>query len=223
LRLQLIKYLPHELNTPLNSIIGSGQILKDYPNALSQAEIADFGANIYDSGMRLYRLIQNYLLYSELVIRQNTVTTSAPLENPGDLCQSILMNVALKHSRPNDSEILVEPCDALIGFREFSKVAEELIDNAFKFSMPGTKVRVFCGTCENRFCLKISDSGQGMSAEELHQIGASVQFNRTLYEQQGSGMGLSIAKMIVEMYGGEILIESELQKGSTFTVLLNAP
>lgn len=223
LRLQLIKYLPHELNTPLNGIIGIGQILRDYTDSLSKEEIADFGTNIYDSGMRLYRLIQNYLLYSELVIRHENFASAEPLENPGDLCQSILMNIAHRHKRMNDSEIEVAACDVLIGFKEFSKVLEELIHNAFKFSAPGSKVKLKCGPYEKQFRLIIEDEGQGMSAEELHKIGAYVQFNRTLYEQQGSGMGLSIAKMIVEMYGGELLIESELHKGTTVTVLLHAP
>lgn len=223
LRLQLIKYLPHELNTPLNGIIGIGQILKDYPDALSQSEIADFGNNIYESGMRLYRLIQNYLLYSELVIRRDTVSSSAPLENPGDLCQSILLSLGLKYKRQKDSLIEVAPCDALIGFKEFSKVAEELIDNAFKFSTPGSHITVSCGAYENRFRLIVEDNGQGMSVDELHRIGAYMQFNRTVYEQQGSGMGLSIAKMIVDMYGGELKIESELHKGTRVVVLLNAP
>lgn len=223
LRLQLIKYLPHELNTPLNGIIGIGQILKDYPDSLSKDEIADFGLNIYESGMRLYRLIQNYLLYSELVIRHENISSSAPLENPGDLCQSILMSIALKYKRMNDTEIQVDPCDALIGFKEFSKILEELLDNAFKFSFPGKKVCVRCGPLDKRFRLIIEDNGQGMTTEELQKIGAYIQFNRTLYEQQGSGMGLSIARMIVEMYGGELLIDSELHKGTTVTVILNAP
>jgi len=223
LRLQLIKYLPHELNTPLNGIIGIGQILRDYPDSLSREEIADFGLNIYDSGMRLYRLIQNYLLYSELVIRHESVSSSAPLENPGDLCQSILMNIATKYKRLNDAEIDVEACDALIGYKEFSKILEELFDNAFKFSQTGSKVKINCCRYEKRFRLTIEDKGQGMTSEELHKIGASVQFNRTLYEQQGSGMGLSIARMIIEMYGGELLIESELHKGTSITIFLNAP
>lgn len=222
LRLQLIKYLPHELNTPLNGIIGIGQILKDYPDSLSQNEIADFGKNIYDSGMRLYRLIQNYLLYSELVIRRDTISSSAPLENPGDLCQSILMSIALKYKRTSDFEIEVEPCDVLIGFKEFSKVLEELLDNAFKFSIPGTKIFIRCGEFEGKFRLIIIDNGKGMTSDEMHRIGAYMQFNRTLYEQQGSGMGLSIAKMIVDMYNGELHIESEPNQGTTVTVLLHA-
>lgn len=223
LRLQLIKNLPHELNTPLNGIIGIGQILKDYPDSLSREEISDFGLNIYESGMRLHRLIQNYLLYSELVIRHDNTTSSAPLENPGDLCQSILMSIALKYKRVNDTEIQVEPCDAYIGFKEFSKIVEELLDNAFKFSLPGKKVSIQCGRYENRFRMIIHDNGQGMTSDELQKIGAYVQFNRTLNEQQGSGMGLCITRMIIEMYGGELLIESELHKGTTFTVILNAP
>lgn len=223
LRIQLIKYLPHELNTPLNGIIGIGQIFKDYPKSLSQAEIADLGADIYDSGMRLHRLIQNYLFYSELVVRNDAVTTSSPLESPGDLCQCILMNLAMKYKRQSDTELIVEPCDTLIGYKEFAKLVEELIDNAFKFSLPGTKIIVSCRKLENRFCLKVMDEGQGMTVAEVHNIGAYMQFNRTLHEQQGSGMGLSIAKMIVEMYSGVITFESEPGKGTTVTVLLQAP
>lgn len=223
LRLQLIKYLPHELNTPLNGIIGIGQILKDYPESLSQSEIADFGSSIYESGMRLHRLIQNYLMYSELIVRHDTVTTSAPLENPGDLCQSILMSLAMKYNRSADTTLTIEPCNAIIGFREFSKVAEELIDNAFKFSKPETPISVRCECHENKFRMQIEDQGMGMTQEQIQRIGAYVQFNRNQQEQQGSGMGLSIAKMIVAMYGGEFTIESEPDKGTVVTVELLVP
>ena len=83
--------------------------------------------------------------------------------------------------------------------------------------------KINCCRYVKRFRLTIEEKGQGMTSEELHKIGASVQFNRTLYEQQGSGMGLSIARMIIEMYGGELLIESELHKGTSITIFLNAP
>jgi signal transduction histidine kinase len=87
-------------------------------------------------------------------------------------------------------------------------VAEEIIDNAFKFSQPNTPVKIIGCSSFNGFNLYIIDSGRGMNKEQIARVGAYVQFERKMYEQQGSGLGLSIAKKLVEIHGGEFLIES---------------
>ncbi|MEL7037447.1 MAG: ATP-binding protein [Cyanobacteria bacterium J06592_8] len=89
-----------------------------------------------------------------------------------------------------------------------AKIVEELMNNAFKFSEPGTPVHLKTQVENDRFILVVADQGRGMTAEYIQQIGAYLQFERKLYEQQGSGLRLSIVKRLVELHQGKLTIES---------------
>ncbi|HEY9657248.1 MAG TPA: ATP-binding protein, partial [Allocoleopsis sp.] len=80
--------------------------------------------------------------------------------------------------------------------------------NAFKFSLPGTPVQIVSSMSKTEFHLFVIDQGQGLTQEQIASIGGYMQFQRQFYEQQGSGLGLSIAKRIIELQGGELAIES---------------
>jgi len=86
---------------------------------------------------------------------------------------------------------------------------DELVDNALKFSRPGTSIIVRSTTEDQRFVLHIIDEGTGMTAEQIQRIGAHMQFDRVLHEQQGGGMGLIISKRLAMLYGGSLEILSE--------------
>ncbi|MCM0590597.1 MAG: ATP-binding protein [Gloeotrichia echinulata IR180] len=100
--------------------------------------------------------------------------------------------------------------DAIIKVSEqdLKKVVQEIVDNAFKFSQFGHQVRLISNTNDHFLTLYIINNGRGMTAAQISHIGAYMQFDRKLYEQQGSGLGLIIAKRITELYGGEFFIKS---------------
>ncbi len=100
------------------------------------------------------------------------------------------------------------------------KITEELVDNAFKYSEVGTPVQVKSGTQGEEFILEISDRGRGMTPEEIKRVGAYIQFKREIYEQQGSGLGLTICQRIIEFSGGSLTIESIPEKETTVKVIL---
>jgi signal transduction histidine kinase len=104
----------------------------------------------------------------------------------------------------------IEISDAIVKVSpvRLSKIAEEIIDNALKFSLPNTPVKIIGYSSNNSYHLYVIDHGRGMTKEQISRVGAYVQFERKMYEQQGSGLGLSIAKMLVELHGGKFLIES---------------
>ena len=102
------------------------------------------------------------------------------------------------------------------------KIAEELLDNAFKFSEQGSSVVLSCDSDGEWTSICISDKGRGMKAEHVSNIGAYVQFERRVYEQQGSGLGLAIATRLADIHGGKVAFESELGKGTTVSVRLPA-
>ncbi len=97
---------------------------------------------------------------------------------------------------------------------------EELFDNAIRYSKRGSAVEVQTESADDEFILRIIDQGRGLTSEQLVNIGAYMQFERKVYEQQGSGLGLTVARRLVEIHGGHISLESEYGKGTSVTVTL---
>lgn len=218
LKLNLIHTLPHELRTPLNGIIGFGQILMDNPDSLEPNIIEEYGKNIYNSGMRLYRLIQNYLLYAELELNKFNVAHEDELIDADYIFKSAAEKSARKNSRFHDLIVQTESSQVSLGAKELDKIVEEITDNAFKFSNSGSKVICNCFTNDKELIIEVKDTGRGISESDLKKIGAYMQFDRLHYEQQGSGLGLIISKKITELYGGDFRIESTLGLGTTVTI-----
>jgi signal transduction histidine kinase len=96
----------------------------------------------------------------------------------------------------------------------------ESLDNAFKFSPQGSAVLVKLESVGESASLRISDKGRGMSKQQIAQIGAFSQFGRETHEQQGSGLGLALIKLISELYGGSLSIDSAPNSGTTLRILL---
>ena len=91
---------------------------------------------------------------------------------------------------------------------------DELAQNAFKFSDPGTPVRLTLAEAFNAITLSISDQGRGFSTEQITRVGAYMQFDRKMQEQQGLGLGLAITKRLVALHGGTLSIVSEPNTGA---------
>ena len=70
---------------------------------------------------------------------------------------------------------------------------------------------------DNRYIVQVRDEGRGMNEDQIRSIGAYMQFDRRFYEQQGSGLGLVIARRLVELYEGTLVIESAPNQGTTIT------
>ena len=102
-----------------------------------------------------------------------------------------------------------------------AKIVEELAQNAFKFSEAGSPVRVALSDSPNGMALTVTDRGRGFSTKDITKVGAYMQFDRKLQEQQGLGLGLTIARRLTELHGGTLAIQSE--QGSTTTVTVKLP
>jgi two-component system, sensor histidine kinase and response regulator len=225
LRGNLIRMLPHELRTPLSGILGYADIMKlDYEN-LDKHDIRQIAEDIGIAGRRLQQVIENYLLYAQTELMQydpNYVETLAKhrLESPGTLLKEIAKAKVSKEKRDTDLFVLAEDVVVGISPANLKKVIEELVDNALKFSTSGTPIEITGKSNEGKYTIHISDHGRGMSVDQIKRIGAYVQFERKLYEQQGLGLGLILAKRLVELYSGELTIISELGQGTSITIEL---
>ena len=94
------------------------------------------------------------------------------------------------------------------------------MDNAFKFSQPFTLVNVDGQVQEDKYILTVSDQGRGLSKANIARIDAYIQFERATYEQQGSGLGLTLARRSAELYGGSLIIESTVGMGTVVQIAL---
>jgi DNA-binding response OmpR family regulator/two-component sensor histidine kinase len=218
--------LPHEINTPLNRIIRLSKLLIEDGGSLANEENLEMLKSIHDSGLRLHQLTLNFLMYADLELLASDPQRIAELRNNGckSYIKSIIENIAVKISekvnRLADLSIDVQEAIVNISSAKLSKIVEEIIDNAFKFSQPNTPVKIRGFVNNNKFHLFIIDYGRGMTKEEITNLGAYVQFERKIHEQQGSGLGLSIARKLVELHGGEFSIESIPEKQTIIRIVL---
>ncbi|HEY9648078.1 MAG TPA: response regulator [Chroococcidiopsis sp.] len=213
LRNSLTYIIPHELLTPLTGIMASVAVLRLHAPAMDQAIALEIADNIEESGKRLSRLLENTLLYAKLEITARDPERlerlqQESLDHPQWLITEIARQQAVKAGRLDD--LVLDLNDAVLAMSEsdFHRVLEEVINNAFKFSEPGTQVRITGTADADGFTLTVSDRGRGMTIEQIASIGAWMQFDRMQHEQQGAGMGLAIAKRLVELYGHRLTIES---------------
>ncbi|MDF5720440.1 MAG: response regulator [Rhizonema sp. PD37] len=226
LRCSITLSLPHELRTPLNGIIGLSELMIAEYSSLSSTESLEMLQDIRTSGKRLHRLIQNFLVYAELELAATDSKRVASFRNyQTHSAKSIIAEQAILQARAADREadLQLELLDASIQIstRYLKKLVEELLDNAFKFSSAGTPVTVSSVREHNFFILSIADKGRGMSTRQVTEVGAYQQFERKLYEQQGSGLGLIIAIRLAKLHAGKLFIESIL--GEQTTVLVTIP
>jgi signal transduction histidine kinase len=225
LRSNIIHSLPHELRTPLNGIMGFTEVLLHQFEELEPHEVREMLEEILSGGKRLYRLIQNFLLYAELeLIAQNPERVAAIRQSKTYSLEPVVqyraMQQAKQAEREQDLQINIQDYTVSIAENRLIKIVEELLDNAFKFSAKGTPVILSTSVAEDTFMLSVTNQGRGMTPEQISRIGAYMQFERKLYEQQGTGLGLILAKYIAEIFGGKLTIESVPHRQTTVRVYL---
>jgi two-component system sensor histidine kinase/response regulator len=219
LRKNIAYALPHELRTPLAGILGFAGVLEmDYEN-LKPDELHQIATHIIKSGERLQRVLENYLVYAQLEILGTDPLELEALRNhivgnTEEIVTAQAQQKAAEVARDGDLVLNVQNIALQISEGDLRKIIEELTDNAFKFSKPGTPVHIVSRRDPKRFTLRIQDHGRGMTAEQIQSVGAYMQFGRMLHEQQGLGLGLVIARRLAELHNAEFQIQSVPDKGT---------
>jgi signal transduction histidine kinase len=227
-RSNITRSLPHELLTPLNGILGMSDLLSNYYDTMDADEVQSCLADIKTSSERLHRLIQNFLLFAQLELFQSNPQQSQIWQNrlsktttnPVSIIEKITQNIAQQIGRTDDLQLSLKEASVCISEEDLEKITEEIVDNAFKFSQKGSLVTVQNTLEDNKFILTVTNQGRGMNPEQISQIGAYIQFERKLYEQQGSGLGLIIAKRMTELYSGELEIQSTPNEKTIVSICL---
>ncbi len=224
LRSNISSSLPHELLTPLNGVIGLSEYLKGYSDSIDHEELCEVAELIHRSAWRFERVVQNTLLHAKL-----SLTASEPAsrqtyaaiacQQPDNITCSLSKLVARRHEREQDLAFHLNKGTISISKSHLEKIVEELVDNACKFSDKGTLINITCELVGRNFILEVSDRGRGMTPAQIADIGAYMQFERKIYEQQGSGLGLVIVRQLVDLYSGHLEITSTLDKTSVRVTL----
>ncbi|MCX7880158.1 MAG: response regulator [Ignavibacteria bacterium] len=220
--------LPHEFRTALNEVIGSAKFILSSYDLLQKEDILEIANDIVRSSNRLLRITENFLIYTKIEALANIPERREQLrshftDEPNAIIQDIALLKAENYKRKEDLVLdnLHYNLSIEISTDSFYKIIDEILDNAFKFSQPGNKVRISSVLDGNMIKFTISDEGRGIDVNKLKSITTLTQYEREIYEQQGIGMGLVIAKRLVEIHDGKFEIQSEVGKGTTIEFWLH--
>ena len=219
-----VAHVSHELKTPLNTLLAYSELLLDY-GALSESERVNAVNVIHDEVERAAALINNLLNISKLE------TGTLPLARQRVKLAELLRDSAEKMSKNADTkgvklELKIPPdLESIALDKELFRIAiDNLLSNAIKYSDPGGKVTL-TATHVNDHEMKISvrDQGIGMSPEDCEKAFNKYyrSSNPLVASRGGHGLGLYVARQIVELHHGTLSVASELGKGSEFAIQFN--
>jgi signal transduction histidine kinase len=219
---QFLANMSHELRTPLNGIQGYAELIIDGIYGEAPEKIKEIMERIQQSGNRLLGLINAVLDLSKIEagritlsladysmqgVVQNVFTAVEPLAAE----KKLALNVNLQNDLP------VGKGDE----QRITQVLTNLVGNAIKFTEVGT-VAVQVASTNGTFTIAVSDTGTGIAEADQQKVFEEFQQadSSSTRKKGGTGLGLTIAKKIIEMHGGRIWVESSLGKGSTFSFTL---
>lgn len=220
---EFVSNVSHELRTPLTAIKGySDLLLCNAVGALNDQQ-QRFLQIIQNNSNRLVTLIDDLLDFSRIESGRvgldiRTIQMETIIHDVADMISLICKQKNLHLTieiEPNVGYVLGDK-------NRLTQIIANLASNACRYTPEGGRIKISLKSFSGRMRIDVSDTGIGISPENQEKI-----FHRfyraadsTVSSVAGTGLGLSIAKMLVEMHGGRIWVESELGKGSTFSVLL---
>jgi DNA-binding response OmpR family regulator len=189
--------------------------------AAQDPQVAAMQQSVALESLRLRRLMRRLHLYAQLpqlyALRFELAKTGPPAA-AGTVLERVAREVCRSWNREADLSIASEAAALPIGEEYLAMLVEELLDNACKFSAPGTRITVSGQDQRAFWSLTVSNDGAGLSAEQISQLGAFKQFLHGSQKPRGLGLGLALTQGIARLYGCEFAIQSNA--GTTTATLL---
>lgn len=223
LRNNLTMALPHEIRTPIGMIMGNSDFLYNNLSALDKEDIIDIVTDIKDSSKRINNLFENYIYFANLELIAIDPIALEKLQNSsfghyGSILEDFAHSVSNKYQRESDIKINLVNVPIQFSETHFTKLVTELLDNAFKYSDPGSPILIDSYELEGYLFISFIDHGRGMTQEQIQTFDAYIQFERLKYEQQGLGLGLAIVRRLVNLYNAELTIDSQYGEYTKVTI-----
>lgn len=222
---EFLANMSHELRTPLNAIIGFATLIKDQYGVSLKGKGMEYIHDIYNSGNHLLSLINDLLDLSKAeagitLLREEQLHTSKTIQSCVRLLQkhAVEKNILLETSVPNTLPLLkADPV-------RFRQILINLITNAIKFTPDGGTVKISAYIKDNDFCVDVKDTGIGIAEEDIPKIFEKfVQVDSGLNRKgEGAGLGLPLTRKLIEMHQGTLEVDSQIDRGTTFTVCFPA-
>jgi signal transduction histidine kinase len=221
----LLNVFSHELKTPLTIIHGYVDLLSAQDGVVSSENLEQITRAMRESTHRLIQLVQDLMLMSTLESGMGQMVFDSGVEAL-NLKESVdIVILKLRASAQSRAITLASSIDPELMIHSyapyFSEYITRIVENSIRFGNDNGHVWISAKNSTGGVRLQIKDDGIGIPEREHAQIFQRFhQVDREKNEQQGVGIGLSIAKAVVELHQGEISVESEVGRGSTFTILI---
>ena len=227
LRISLFANISHEFKTPINVILSAEQLLeyklKDDQSPISASCMKKYMSSIKQNCYRLIRIVTNIIdintidcgnMHLQLENRDIVKTTEDIVLSVAGLIQN--KNISLIFDTEMEEKVIAIDLDKI------ERVILNLLSNAMKFTSPGGSIMVNMSEQDNYVLISVKDTGIGIPEELQSAIfDRLVQVDRSFTKSsEGSGIGLSISKSIIDMHGGRIYVNSQVGEGSEFIVEL---
>jgi signal transduction histidine kinase len=220
---EFLANMSHELRTPLNAVIGFSEVLIQRMFGELNDKQDEYLKDIYASGQHLLSLINDILDLSKIEAGRMELA-AAPFHLPSALENAVTLvkERAGRHGIALELDIDRRLGEIVGDERKVKQVLLNLLSNAVKFTPEGGRISLKAGRTDGMVQIAVSDTGIGIAPEdqaaifeEFRQVGSDES-----RKQEGTGLGLTLAKKFVELHGGRIWVESELGRGSSFTFTL---
>ena len=211
-----ISDISHQLKTPLAALNIYNGLLQDGDMELSAVkEFADLSEQELD---RIEILVQNLLKITKL--DAGAIVLEKTTENVADMLRDVELHFAYRAKQEHKELVLSGPEEVLLFCDRdwLTEAIDNIVKNALDHTESGDTVHITWKALPNAVQIAVKDNGCGIHPEDLHHIFKRFYRSRFSQDKQGIGLGLPLAKTIVEAHSGTIEVDSELGKGTTFTM-----
>ena len=211
-----ISDISHQLKTPLAALNIYNGLLQDGDMELSAVkEFADLSEQELD---RIETLVQNLLKITKL--DAGAIVLEKATENVADMMRDIELHFAYR-ARQEKKEIILSGSDHLSLFCDrdwLNEAIDNIVKNAFDHTESGAVIGITWRALPSGIQIVVKDNGCGIHPEDIHHIFKRFYRSRFSKDTQGIGLGLPLAKAVIEAHGGAIEVDSELGRGTSFTI-----
>jgi len=219
---QFLANMSHELRTPMNSILGFSEIIQDQAFGELNARQAKYISNILTSGHHLLGLINDILDLSKveaghMALEYEVLDVAGVLDSAGSIVKELAGKKGLSMTTRVEEGLPPLAADPV----RLKQVLYNLLSNAIKFTPDGGSIVVLARDAGGGLEVEVTDTGIGLRPADLEHIFGEFEQVDSSYarQQQGTGLGLSLTRRLVEMHGGRVWAESRgPNQGSTFRV-----